>query len=48
MNAFAYDKNGDMLAEGVALETIARQVGTPFYCYSAAPCAPAGRSSPTA
>ena len=30
------DKNGDMLAEGVALETIARQVGTPFYCYSAA------------
>ena len=24
-----------MQAEGVALKTIARQVGTPFYCYSA-------------
>ena len=36
VSAFAYDENGDMLAEGVALEAIARQVGTPFYCYSAA------------
>src|SRR5687767_9075237 len=31
---FAY-KNGEMHAEGVALATIAAQVGTPFYCYSA-------------
>ncbi|SJZ34762.1 diaminopimelate decarboxylase [Enhydrobacter aerosaccus] len=35
MSFFAY-KNGEMHAEGVALATIARQVGTPFYCYSAA------------
>lgn len=35
MNFFAYRK-GDMHAEGVALKTIAAQVGTPFYCYSAA------------
>ena len=28
-------KNGEMHAEGVALATIAAQVGTPFYCYSA-------------
>ena len=35
MNFFAY-KKGDMHAEGVALKTIAAQVGTPFYCYSAA------------
>ncbi len=34
MSFFAY-KNGEMHAEGVALKTIARQVGTPFYCYSA-------------
>jgi len=31
---FAY-KKGEMHAEGVALKTIAAQVGTPFYCYSA-------------
>jgi diaminopimelate decarboxylase len=31
---FSY-KRGDMHAEGVALKTIAQQVGTPFYCYSA-------------
>ena len=34
MKAFDY-KNGEMHAEGVALRTIAAQVGTPFYCYSA-------------
>jgi diaminopimelate decarboxylase len=34
MSFFAY-KKGDMHAEGVALKTIAQQVGTPFYCYSA-------------
>ncbi len=34
MSVFAY-RNGDMHAEGVALKTIAAQVGTPFYCYSA-------------
>ncbi len=34
MSFFAYRK-GDMHAEGVALKTIAQQVGTPFYCYSA-------------
>jgi diaminopimelate decarboxylase len=34
VNFFAY-KKGDMHAEGVALKTIAAQVGTPFYCYSA-------------
>jgi diaminopimelate decarboxylase len=34
MTFFAY-KNGEMHAEGVALKTIATQVGTPFYCYSA-------------
>ena len=34
MSFFAY-KKGDMHAEGVALKTIAAQVGTPFYCYSA-------------
>ncbi|HZQ01871.1 MAG TPA: diaminopimelate decarboxylase [Reyranella sp.] len=32
--SFTY-KNGEMHAEGVALKTIAAQVGTPFYCYSA-------------
>lgn len=35
MNAFTYDAAGDMQVEGVALKTIAQQVGTPFYCYSA-------------
>ncbi|MBS0527469.1 MAG: diaminopimelate decarboxylase [Proteobacteria bacterium] len=35
MSFFAYDATGDMQAEGVALKTIAGQVGTPFYCYSA-------------
>jgi diaminopimelate decarboxylase len=35
MSVFAY-KNGEMHAEGVALAAIAAQVGTPFYCYSAA------------
>ena len=35
MSFFAY-KDGDMHAEGVALKTIAAQVGTPFYCYSSA------------
>ncbi|WIM14327.1 diaminopimelate decarboxylase [Enhydrobacter sp.] len=34
MNFFEY-RDGEMHAEGVALRTIARQVGTPFYCYSA-------------
>ena len=34
MSFFAY-RNGEMHAEGVALKTIAQQVGTPFYCYSA-------------
>ena len=36
MTFFAYNKDGEMQAEGVALRTIAAQVGTPFYCYSAA------------
>ena len=35
MTFFAY-RNGEMHAEGVALATIAAQVGTPYYCYSAA------------
>ena len=35
MSFFSY-KHGDMHAEGVALASIAAQVGTPFYCYSAA------------
>ena len=34
MSFFEY-RNGEMHAEGVALATIAKQVGTPFYCYSA-------------
>ena len=34
MSFFTYRK-GEMHAEGVALKTIAAQVGTPFYCYSA-------------
>ncbi|MBS0550469.1 MAG: diaminopimelate decarboxylase [Proteobacteria bacterium] len=33
MSFFTY-KKGEMHAEGVALKTIAQQVGTPFYCYS--------------
>jgi diaminopimelate decarboxylase len=34
MTFFAYS-NGEMHAEGVPLATIAAQVGTPYYCYSA-------------
>jgi diaminopimelate decarboxylase len=34
MSFFEY-RNGEMYAEGVSLATIAQQVGTPFYCYSA-------------
>jgi len=34
MSFFDY-RNGEMHAEGMALSAIARQVGTPFYCYSA-------------
>ena len=47
MSFFAY-KNGEMHAEGVALATIAAQVGTPFYCYSAGALRAAWRNSPTA
>ena len=35
MNHFDY-RNGRLYAEGVPLERIAEQVGTPFYCYSTA------------
>lgn len=35
MHHFEY-KNGQLHAEDVAIETIAREVGTPFYCYSTA------------
>ena len=35
MHHFDY-KNGELFAEDVAIETIAREVGTPFYCYSTA------------
>jgi diaminopimelate decarboxylase len=35
MNFFSY-KDGVLSAEGVSLETLAREVGTPFYCYSSA------------
>ena len=35
MSYFAY-RDGEMHAEGVALSALAAQVGTPFYCYSAA------------
>jgi diaminopimelate decarboxylase len=35
MNHFQY-RNGELCAEGVPLARIAAQVGTPFYCYSAA------------
>ncbi|ODT98623.1 MAG: diaminopimelate decarboxylase [Rhodospirillales bacterium SCN 65-16] len=34
MSFFTY-KNGEMHAEGVTLASIAAQVGSPFYCYSA-------------
>ena len=33
MDHFTY-KNGELFAEDVALTAIAKQVGTPFYCYS--------------
>ncbi len=33
MNYFSY-QNGVLSAESVSLETLAREVGTPFYCYS--------------
>ncbi|MES0884990.1 diaminopimelate decarboxylase [Roseibium sp. SCP14] len=35
MHHFDY-KNGELFAEDVAIEKIAREVGTPFYCYSTA------------
>ncbi len=35
MDHFSY-QNGELFAEGVALRTIAEEVGTPFYCYSTA------------
>ena len=35
MNYFSY-QNGVLSAEGVSLEALAREVGTPFYCYSSA------------
>ena len=35
MDHFTY-KNGEMFAENVALQTIAAEVGSPFYCYSTA------------
>ncbi len=35
MHYFTY-KNGVLSAEGVSLEALAREVGTPFYCYSSA------------
>ncbi|MBP0614065.1 diaminopimelate decarboxylase [Jiella mangrovi] len=35
MNHFEY-RNGRLQAEGVPIETIAAEVGTPFYCYSTA------------
>ena len=35
MNYFQY-KDGVLCAEGVRLDTLAREVGTPFYCYSSA------------
>src|ERR1700741_5150980 len=39
MHFFSY-KNGVLSAEEVSLETLARAVGTPFYCYSSATLAP--------
>lgn len=35
MDSFVY-KNGKLFAEGVAVETIANEVGTPVYIYSKA------------
>jgi len=35
VNYFQY-KDGVLCAEGVRLDTLAREVGTPFYCYSSA------------
>jgi len=35
MHHFAY-RDGVLHAEGVNLDTLAREVGTPFYCYSTA------------
>ena len=35
MNHFSYH-DGILCAEGVGLDTLAREVGTPFYCYSSA------------
>ncbi len=35
MNFFSY-KNGELCAEEVPLAHLAREVGTPFYCYSSA------------
>jgi diaminopimelate decarboxylase len=35
MNFFSY-KNGELCAEEVSLAHLAREVGTPFYCYSSA------------
>ena len=35
MHYFQY-KDGVLSAEGVSLERLAREVGTPFYCYSSA------------
>ena len=35
MNHFSY-QDGVLCAEGVALDALAREVGTPFYCYSSA------------
>src|SRR5450755_4624314 len=35
MNYFSY-QNGVLSAESVSLESLAREVGTPFYCYSSA------------
>src|ERR1700744_1575104 len=35
MHHFTY-KDGVLNAEDVSLETLAREIGTPFYCYSSA------------
>ena len=35
MNFFQY-KDGVLCAEGVRLDALAKEVGTPFYCYSSA------------
>jgi len=34
MHDFTYDETGILRCSGVSLEKIAREVGTPFYCYS--------------